>query len=228
VVGFLNKNLKPCLGKTSEISSICWVLLPNNSVLFDRESQRSWRLDRNAIKKISLISILVFFTSLFSPGHANAWELSSENTRSGIIASAVEFWVDGYGPVTSKQFFNGTFENDTYWSSLILMCEKKKLTIYMNLEMTGSGHDDFRLDDPGYVLIGFNNSATKRYRTYATGVAGTIAVQKDAVALAKAMLSKQTLSSSFKLRFGKRIPVKYSVAGLAKAKTRFKYAGCAF
>ena len=175
---------------------------------------------------ISAMSIGVMLLGLVSTSPASAWELSSENTRTGIVSSAVQFWVEGYGPVTPKQFFNGSFEDDTYWSTLVLMCERKKLTIYFNIEITGSGHEDFRLDDPGYVSVVYNGVTSKRYRTYGTGIPGTIAVQKDAVAMAKAMLSKQTISTSFKIRFGSRIPVKFNIAGLSKAKTRFKYAGC--
>ena len=172
-------------------------------------------------------SFVFLFGSLF-PSTARAWELNSENTRTGIVASAVQFWVQGIGPVTPSQFFNGEFEDNTYWASFILMCEKKKLTAYFNLEQTGSGHDEIKLDDPGYATLVFNGTTSKRYRTFGLGIPSSIAIQKDAVALAKGMLSKQTLSTTLKLRFSNRIPVKFNISGLSKAKTRFKYAGCSF
>lgn len=184
----------------------------------------------NGISRFSLASLsaLVFALSLVSPPMAQAWELNSENSKSGIFTSAAQFWVDGYGPVTSKQFFGGDFENDIYWASLNIFCQKKTLSVYIYLSQIGSGHDEIKLDDPGYISLTFNGSTTKRYRTYGSGIPATISVKKDAKLLAQAMLTKRTLSTTLRIRYGERIPVKFTISDLAKARTRFKYAGCAF
>lgn len=174
------------------------------------------------------LSVFVFALSLISAPASQAWELNSENSRSGIFTSAAQFWVDGYGPVTSKQFFGGDFENDIYWASLNIFCQKKTLSVYIYLSQIGSGHDEIKLDDPGYISLTFNGSSSKRYRTYGSGIPATISVKKDAKALAKTMLSKKTLSTTLRIRYGERIPVKFTISDLAKARTRFKYAGCAF
>lgn len=174
--------------------------------------------------------VLIFallMTSLVQPS-ANAWELMSENKAGGLTAYATVFWVEGYGPVTSKQFFSGDFENDTYWSTLTLMCNKRKLSAFINISQSGSGHEDLSLDDPGYVSMVFNGTVSKRYRTWGSGVPATIAIQKDASLFVKMALSKQTLSTSVKPKFKPRIPLKFNISGLSKAKTRFKYAGCSF
>lgn len=174
------------------------------------------------------MSILTLLTSIQIPYTANAWELNSENTRSGIVTSASSFWVEGYGPVTAKQIFSGDFEDDLYWASLSLYCEKKSLSVVIFLYQVGSGHDELKLDDPGYISISLNGAPAKRYRTYGTGISGTIAIKKDAVALAKAMLSKRTLTTTLRIRYGERIPMKFTISDLSKSRTRFKYAGCTF
>lgn len=168
------------------------------------------------------------FISLLIPAPARAWELNSENSRSGIITSASQFWVEGYGPIAPKDFFFDNFDDDLYWASLSLYCERKTLTAYIYLSQIGSGHDDLQLDDPGYFSVTLNGSTTKRYRTYGTGMSGTIAIRKDAKAFAQALLSKKTLSTTLRIRYGSRIPLKFTVSDLAKARTRFKYAGCSF
>lgn len=183
---------------------------------------KPWLLRAIALTSFSLLIGLLF------PTASNSWYLNSDNSRSGIFTVASQFWVDGVGPVTTKQFFQGSFEDDQYWASLNLVCEKKKLSVNIYLTKTGSGHEDIRLDDPGYISLLFNGSMSKRYRTYGSGRKDFIVIQKDAQALAKAMLSKRSMSTTLKPRFGNRIPIKFDVSGLSKAKTRFKYAGCPF
>ena len=179
--------------------------------------------------KMSVVALVwSFFISILTPYQARAWELNSENSRSGIITSASQFWVEGYGPIAPKDFFFDNFEDETYWATLSLYCERKTLTAYIYLSQIGSGHEDLRLDDPGYISVTLNGSTTKRYRTYGTGMAGTIAIRKDAKAFAQALLTKKTLSTTLRIRYGSRIPVKFTVSDLSKARTRFKYAGCSF
>lgn len=182
-----------------------------------------------SLEKVFAFSMIwTLLASVLNPSQARAWELNSENTRSGIITSATQFWVEGYGPIGANDFFSDNFEDDTYWASLGLFCERKSLTAYIYLSQFGSGHDDLRLDDPGYISVTLNGSITKRYRTYGTGMAGTIAIRKDAKAFAQALLTKKTLSTTLRIRYGNRIPMKFIVSDLAKARTRFKYAGCPF
>lgn len=176
--------------------------------------------------RFTIAVILLFAVSIFGPAPAQAWELNSENSRTGLITSAAQFWVEGYGPIAPKDFFFDNFENDLYWASLSFYCERKSLTAYIYLSQIGSGHEDLRLDDPGYISVTFNGSSSKRYRTYGTGMTGMIAIKKDAKVFAQMMLNKKTMSTTLRIRYGKRIPVKFNVADLAKAKTRFKYAGC--
>jgi hypothetical protein len=183
-----------------------------------------------SVKKRYAIGALVMtlFLTLLTPYSANSWELNSENSRTGIVTSAAQFWVEGYGPIAAKDFFFDNFEDDTYWASLSLYCERKTLTAYIYLSQIGSGHDDLRLDDPGYISVTLNGSTTKRYRTYGTGMSGTIAIRKDAKAFAQSLLSKKTLTTTLRIRYGNRIPLKFTVSDLSKARTRFKYAGCPF
>lgn len=177
---------------------------------------------------LASISALLLAISLISAPHSHAWELNSENSKSGIFTSAAQFWVDGYGPVTSKQFFGADFEDDIYWASLNIFCQKKVLSVYIYLSQVGSGHEEIKLDDPGFISLTFNGSTTKRYRTYGSGIPATISVKSNAKELAKVMLTKRTLSTTLRIRYGERIPVKFTISDLAKARTRFKYAGCAF
>ena len=150
-------------------------------------------MPHSALKRnVVVVLISTLFVTFVTPFSANAWELNSENTRTGIIASATQFWVEGYGPIAAKDFFMDNFENDIYWASLSLYCERKTLTAYIYLSQIGSGHDDLRLDDPGYISVTLNGSTTKRYRTYGTGMSGTIAIRKDAKAFAQSLLSKKT------------------------------------
>jgi hypothetical protein len=162
------------------------------------------------------------------PTKVQAWELNSENSRTGIISSAAQYWVEGYGPVSPKAFFSNSFENDLYWASLSFYCERKSLISYIYLTQIGSGHEDLRLDDPGYISVTFNGSSSKRFKTYGTGMTGIIAIKKDAKAFAQMMINKKTLSTTLRIQYGDRIALKFNVADLAKAKTRFKYAGCTF
>ena len=198
------------------------ILLPVES-----GSNRRTRVVQRSQHFAALIALSLVIGLLF-PNPSNSWDLNSENSRSGILTTASQFWVAGYGAVTAKQFFQGTFEDDIYWASLNLVCEKKKLSIYIYLTKTGSGHEDIRLDDPGYISLLFNGNTSKRYRTYGSGQKDVIVIQKDAISLAKAMVGKSSLSTSLKPRYGNRIQIKFDVSGLSKAKTRFKYAGCAF
>ena len=179
--------------------------------------------------KVSTIALVWSFSiSILTPYQARAWELNSENSRTGIITTASQFWVEGYGPVSAKQIFSGDFEDDLYWAALTLYCEKKSLKVVIFLYQVGSGHDELKLDDPGYISISLNGSPAKKYGTFGTGIPGTIAVKKDAVALAKAMLTKRTFSTTLRIRYGDRIPMKFTISDLSKARTRFKYAGCSF
>jgi len=189
---------------------------------------KSRTIVKSRLRRLTALVSLSLLLGLLFPNASNSWELNSENSRSGIFTTASQFWVAGYGPVTPKRFFQGTFEDDIYWATLNLMCQKKKLSVYIYLTKTGSGHEDIRLDDPGYISLLFNGSISKRYRTYGSGQKDVIVIQRDAVSLAKAMVSKTTLSTSLKPRFGNRIQIKFDVSGLSKAKTRFKYAGCSF
>ena len=55
--------------------------------------------------RFTIAVIFLFAVSIFGPAPAQAWELNSENSRTGLITSAAQFWVEGYGPIAPKDFF---------------------------------------------------------------------------------------------------------------------------
>lgn len=154
------------------------------------------------------------------------WELTSENRSSGITAYATVIWVDGYGAVPFDRFFQSTYYEGTLWSSLTLICSRKTLTASFNVQQSGSGNQSITLDDPGYISVLVDGVIPKRFRTYGTDYESSITIKQDAKSFAATLMNRKALSTTFKYYPGKKINVRFDITGLAKAKTRFKYAGC--
>lgn len=178
--------------------------------------------------RLLLISLLTLALALGSTSVANAeWRFESKNERSGISTSATTYWVQGYGPVSFDELMSATQEDGAYWAILMVGCTEKRLYVSAIVNQFGSGHDEIRLDDPGYADIIFNNTIKKRFRTWGSGVSGTIGFISDAKKLTKEMLKRKSMSTVIKNNAkNQRIPLLFDVSQLSKASTRFKYAGC--
>lgn len=173
-----------------------------------------------------LVASLLFFS--ISPARAD-WHLESENSRSGLSAYASTYWVDRIGPATYEGFSNYNIPFDTYFASFMVQCTKKKFLVSMSLMQTGSNHGSMVLDDPGFIRLQFSNSKLNKkvtYRTYGTGLEGSLAVNVNAQDLVSNLLKSRNLKMQFVKRDQKILSATFDVRDLSLAKTRFAYAGC--
>lgn len=179
-------------------------------------------------KWITEITVATLALSLLLPPSANAaWNLESDNGTDGLTASASTFWIQRVGPVDFDELMTIDQEEGSYWATLTVLCTKKRLYVAMGINQFGSGHDDLKLDDPGFADLIFNNQFRKRFRTWGSGVPANIAFSTDANKLTREMLIRKTMSTVIRVKFSKeRIPLLFDISKLSKAKTRFRYAGC--
>jgi hypothetical protein len=179
--------------------------------------------------KVTLTSILVLIFSATSTALANAeWLIESENKKSGVSTNASVFWAEKFGPLDYDEILTVSGEDGDYFGIFTVACSNKTLAISLGLDHFGSGHEDIRIDDPGFVDVIFNNRFKKRFRTYGQDYPGNISFAgNDAKKLAQEILKRKTMSTVIRNNATKeRIPVLFDVGGLSKAQTRFKYAGC--
>ena len=181
----------------------------------------------SSARRILVVLVLLFSMILsITPTHA-IWQFESENDRGRLSAYASSFWIEGIGPVSYEKFLNQELDEGTLWSVMTISCVRKSLAISISVGQAGSGNEDIKLDDPGYVDIRFDNAAQRRYRTYGTGDQTTLAIYNGVKTLVSGMMSKKRLSASPRIKYStKRIPLVFDISGLSKAKTRFRYAGC--
>ena len=181
-------------------------------------------------KKFRLfITFLISFTLVFTGTPAQAvWQFDSENSRRGISAYAATYWAAGYGPVSLSRLMNIDMEDDDLWGVLTLSCESRSLRASIGLYQAGSGNDQIRLDNPGYVTITLNSTLAKRYRTTGSNYPDTFFIAStDSKNLARSMMSRSYFSITARVKWtSKRVNMLFDITGLSKGKTRFRYAGC--
>jgi hypothetical protein len=171
---------------------------------------------------------LALLLSLSSTSAASAsWRLESVNNRSGLSAYATTFWLQGSGSVDFETLMNENVPEGTYWAILMTSCIKKRLTITISVNQSGSGNADMRIDDPGYASVVFDDRVKKRYKTWGSGIESSIGFLSDAKKLAIEMGKRKKMTTVLKLSSSnERLFIQFDISGLAKAKTRFRYAGC--
>jgi hypothetical protein len=187
----------------------------------------SYDLKMSLILRIVLILTLTLSLSLNSTASA-LWRLESVNNKSGLSAYATSFWLQGSGAVTFDTLMSKDVREGTYWAILMTSCIKKKLALSIVVNQSGSSNRAIRLDDPGFANIVFDDRVKKRYRTWGSGIDSSIGFLNDAKKLVQEINKRKKMTTVLKLTSSnERILVTFDVSGLDKAKTRFRYAGCA-
>lgn len=175
-----------------------------------------------------IIFVLVFSIISASPSSA-VWEFESENRPSGISSYATTFWLEGQGAISLDDLvqIEDEIEEGTYWATLTVSCVKKKLLIGVNLNMAGSANQDIVLDDPGYAYLRFDTSSQRKYRTYGSDIQSSINFSSEARVISTNLMKAGKLTLTVRDRIAReRITMVFDVSGFAKAKSRFRYAGC--
>lgn len=174
-----------------------------------------------------MLSLLILFSE--SPSSRAEWEFESENKPNGISAYATTFWVEGIGPISLDDLtqLEDEIEEGTYWSTLMVSCVRKKLIVGMNVNMAGSGNREIALDDPGYAYLRFDSVTARKYKTFGSDLPSSITFSTDAKSIVTNFLKSKTVTITVRDRIAReRITMKFDVSYLAKAKVRFRYAGC--
>ena len=180
-------------------------------------------------RKLSwVIPTLIFGVVMTSPANA-VWEFESENRPSGISSYATTFWLEGEGAISFDDLvqIEDEIEEGTYWATLTASCVKKKLLIGINLNMAGSANQDIVLDDPGFAYLRFDSSPLRKYRTYGSDLQSSINFSSEARVISTNLMKANKLTLTVRDRIAReRITMVFDVSGFAKAKSRFRYAGC--
>ena len=174
-----------------------------------------------------LLSLLILFSE--SPSSRAEWEFESQNKPSGISSYATTFWVEGIGPISLDDLaqLEDEIEEGSYWSTLMVSCVRKKLAVSINLNMAGSGNREIVLDDPGYAYLRFDSVTSRKYRTFGSDLPSSISFSTDAKAIVTYFIKSRTVATTVRDRVAReRITIEFDVSSLAKAKARFRYAGC--
>lgn len=184
------------------------------------------------VRFLPLKSAFVFLLSIFLavgvvPAQA-VWQFESDNKSSGLSAYASTFWAEGFGPVSWERLLNLPLDDGDLWATLTVGCVSKKLNVVIAVTQAGSGNDEIRLDNPGYLTITLNGLPAKRYRTVGSDYPDTFYLSNtDSKALVKTMLKRSYLTLSPRIKYSnKKLSMLFDVTALTKGKTRFKYAGC--
>ena len=180
--------------------------------------------------RVSLALLLSLVLSLpVSSVHAD-WQFESDNDRSGLSAYGSSFWAQGYGPVTYGKLMNLDMDEGDLWAAITVSCIRKRLYVSIRINQVGSGNQEIRLDDPGYVGVTISGVSEKRYRTEGSDYKDTLFIKSnDSKVLVKAMLGKSFLVVSPRIKsMNQRVRMLFDISSLSKGKTRFRYAGCPF
>ena len=177
--------------------------------------------------------LIVVFSAIFAlvltsaPSTAD-WQFESDNNRTGISAYASSFWAQGYGPVAYSKLMNISLDDGDYWGILTVSCVRKKLNVVISVNISGSGNEGIRFDNPGYINVSLSGTPTKRYRTMGSEYGDTIYLTStDSKTLVRSMMTRSYLAVAPRIKFSsKKVAMFFDISGLSKAKTRFKYAGC--
>jgi hypothetical protein len=171
---------------------------------------------------------LIFALALNAAPSRADWQFESDNNRTGISTYASSFWAQGYGPVSYSKLMNISLDEGDYWGILTISCVRKKLNVVITVNISGSGNDGIRFDNPGYINISLSGIPTKKYRTMGSEYGDTIYLTStDSKTLVKSMMTKSYLAVAPRIKFSsKKVAMFFDISGLSKAKTRFRYAGC--
>ena len=183
------------------------------------------KMSRKLLSVISLLALGIFPSS---PASA-VWEFESENRPSGISAYATTFWLEGEGAISLDDLVQNEdeIEEGTYWATLTISCIRKKLLVGVNINMAGSANKDVVLDDPGFAYLRFDSSGLRKYRTYGSDVKSSINFSSEARVISTNLMKASKLTLAVRDRIAReRITMVFDVSGFAKAKSRFRYAGC--
>lgn len=183
------------------------------------------RRNRRRFSIIFLLTAALTFGG--TPSHA-VWQFDSENSSSGLSAYASTFWADGFGPVSWERLLNLPLDDGDLWGTLTVSCIRKKPSVAITVQQAGSGNEELRFDDPGYLSITLNGLPAKRYRTIGSEYKDSFYINNtDSKTLVKNLMKRNFLSVAPRIKFSsKKVSMLFDVSGLSKGKTRFKYAGC--
>ena len=175
------------------------------------------------------ISTLTSVLILSSATSARAeWLIESENKSSGLTTNASTFWAQRHGPLSFDEIMSIGGKDGDYFAILTITCSSKQLAISVSLSQFGSGHEEIRVDDPGFVDFIFNSQVKKRFRTRGEDYPANVSfTSTEARKLIKEALKRKSMSAVIRNNSTKeRIPVLFDVTGLSKASSRFRFAGC--
>lgn len=183
------------------------------------------KLVRRRVSVIFLLATALVFSG--TPSYAT-WQFESENSSTGLSAFASSFWAEGFGPVSWQRLLNLPMDDGDLWATLTVSCIRKKPTVAISVQQAGSGNQELRFDDPGYLSITLNGLPAKRYRTAGSEYKDSFYINNtDSKALVKSLTTRNYLSVTARIKYStKKVSMLFDVSGLSKGKTRFKYAGC--